>query len=453
KNTVSVNHKALVTRALTKYPVDFALFRELLQNSADAQAHTATISFESKEVITDPLKLHQCSISKLSFSNDGLEFINDDWNRLREIASGNPNETKIGAFGVGFYSVFELTDEPLVHSGNSIMSFQYEGVQLQYFVNQTTAFHKGTLIDLPYKADGTLPDLVKFVGFLIQSFLLVNLMEVNLEVKCANKTYPLLNLSKQRNNVADMISLPPSINPKSPNGVFKVQRLGRTDYKISIKYLNATQSAPLTLSSGWFSLGKQIVKSLSQSSGDPNDYTSTEDPQMVFRNAEDTESYELLLAYLAANWDSIKANTQLVESLKVSPFLLGYKHINIPQEHTEKENGAGLAGEASLYSSKQLVIVDNVIIFNQFKGKVISAPQTEILEPFYSRLGVPNLTSLLKQTVYFGTEVDKPEETEVLSKRVKERLGLFLDNTSKQVARKSLNFDVKFISQIEFKRE
>lgn len=38
--------------------------------------------------------------------NDGQAFREEDWQRLKRIAEGNPDETKIGAFGVGFYSVF-----------------------------------------------------------------------------------------------------------------------------------------------------------------------------------------------------------------------------------------------------------------------------------------------------------------------------------------------------------
>lgn len=32
-------------------------------------------------------------------------------------AEGNPDEEKIGAFGVGFYSLFSVTEEPFVTSG------------------------------------------------------------------------------------------------------------------------------------------------------------------------------------------------------------------------------------------------------------------------------------------------------------------------------------------------
>lgn len=39
------------------------------------------------------------NISSIMVRNDGLIFRNEDWSRLRTIAEGQPDETKIGAFG------------------------------------------------------------------------------------------------------------------------------------------------------------------------------------------------------------------------------------------------------------------------------------------------------------------------------------------------------------------
>jgi HSP90 family molecular chaperone len=38
---------------------------------------------------------------------------------MQVIAEGNPDEEKIGAFGVGFYSLFSVTEEPFVTSGGT----------------------------------------------------------------------------------------------------------------------------------------------------------------------------------------------------------------------------------------------------------------------------------------------------------------------------------------------
>lgn len=270
-HAVSVNHRALITRTLTKYPVNYALFRELLQNSADAKANTATIHFfsaNSSSYATDISQIHSVPIKKLVFSNDGLDFVMDDWNRLKEIARGNPNETKIGAFGVGFYSVFELTDEPLVHSGSKIISFHYQGDQLQYKWADAKEAVKGAVIDLPYRAPGTLPNLVKFTAFLVQSFALVPLNKVLLKLD----DIVLLELSKQSSTPFNL-SLPQSLNAKSPNGMLKLASTSTTPFQLTVEYLNATQMRPISMSSGFFSIGKKLVESLLTKSDNPAERT------------------------------------------------------------------------------------------------------------------------------------------------------------------------------------
>jgi hypothetical protein len=76
---------------------------------------------------------HVClhhTLRRLVVSNDGHTFIASDWARLKRIAEGNPDETKIGAFGVGFYSVFADCEEPLVRSGKEALAFYWKGNSL-----------------------------------------------------------------------------------------------------------------------------------------------------------------------------------------------------------------------------------------------------------------------------------------------------------------------------------
>lgn len=46
--------------------------------------------------------------------------------QLKKIAEGNPDEGKIGAFGVGFYSLFSVTEEPVVTSAGKWMRFYWK---------------------------------------------------------------------------------------------------------------------------------------------------------------------------------------------------------------------------------------------------------------------------------------------------------------------------------------
>lgn len=50
-----------------------------------------------------------------------------DFTRLTKIAQGNPDEQKIGFFGVGFYSLFSICEEPFLSSGNQSMGFFWKG--------------------------------------------------------------------------------------------------------------------------------------------------------------------------------------------------------------------------------------------------------------------------------------------------------------------------------------
>ena len=56
-------------------------------------------------------------VTRVTYRNDGHPFRPQDWSRLRKIAEGNPDETKVGAFGVGAYTMFSVCEEPVVISG------------------------------------------------------------------------------------------------------------------------------------------------------------------------------------------------------------------------------------------------------------------------------------------------------------------------------------------------
>lgn len=134
-DTVTVNTRALIDKVLARYSAEFTTLRELVQNAADAGATKATIRLETDPSTRVPLPQTQDpsvvlrhvvknhTLRSLDVANNGKPFTDADWSRLRCIAEGNPDETKIGAFGVGFYSVFSECDEPFVISGNKTSKF------------------------------------------------------------------------------------------------------------------------------------------------------------------------------------------------------------------------------------------------------------------------------------------------------------------------------------------
>ena len=135
EEAVTVNTRALIDKVLARYSGEWTTLRELIQNAADASASKVTIKFETLPSSNIPLPqttdqasllkhtvLHH-SLRRLIDTNDGQPFGSNDWARLKKIAEGNPDETKIGAFGVGFYSVFSECENPLVMSGQDSMAF------------------------------------------------------------------------------------------------------------------------------------------------------------------------------------------------------------------------------------------------------------------------------------------------------------------------------------------
>lgn len=127
--SVQVNQRALIDKILARYSGEFTIFRELLQNADDAGAKTVKIRFETDKKDGKKLDLGDLKhsvISKYVLLNDGIPFREQDWDRLRKIAEGNPNEDKIGAFGVGFYALFSVTEQPMVVSGDRWMGFYWK---------------------------------------------------------------------------------------------------------------------------------------------------------------------------------------------------------------------------------------------------------------------------------------------------------------------------------------
>ncbi|RGB27756.1 hypothetical protein C1646_630205, partial [Rhizophagus diaphanus] len=117
---VQVNQRDLIDKILARYSCKFVIFRELMQNSDDAESTSAKIMFET----------NGNKITRIIFKNNGFAFRPEDWERLVRIAEGNPDEQKIGAFGVGFYSLFAVTENPFVSSGGQGMAFYWRGKQI-----------------------------------------------------------------------------------------------------------------------------------------------------------------------------------------------------------------------------------------------------------------------------------------------------------------------------------
>jgi hypothetical protein len=93
---VEVNQRHLIDKILARYSASFTIFRELLQNSNDANAEAAQILFTTRKEENSSLFSFPWSqkpnVVSVTYKNNGLPFSETDFARLRKIAEGNPGK-------------------------------------------------------------------------------------------------------------------------------------------------------------------------------------------------------------------------------------------------------------------------------------------------------------------------------------------------------------------------
>lgn len=137
--------------------------------------------------------------------------------------------------------------------------------------------------------------------------------------------------------------------------------------------------------------------------------------------------YLQLLRNLAESWPSLKKNKELVRAMKTARFLLAYR--DTPSKASkvdhEDDDDQGIK-TAELASASQIIIVDDVITYNQFKSNLLAAPLEEALENFYYNLGAPELGSLVEEHHNVGIPTRDQNTALKLQKLVQERTRLYL---------------------------
>jgi hypothetical protein len=157
---VEVNQRALIDKILARYASAGAVYRELIQNSNDAEADTAEVYFTTEKGI----------VTQVLYRNNGMPFRGQDWSRLKKIAEGNPDVSKVGAFGVGAYTMFSICEEPLVLSGDEALAFVWKGDALFTKTAPNKAGNsEWTSFVLPSRDPYPLPDIAEFASFLVAS--------------------------------------------------------------------------------------------------------------------------------------------------------------------------------------------------------------------------------------------------------------------------------------------
>ena len=225
----------------------------MIQNAADASATKVTIKFETLPSTTVPspsstdqteqLKhtITNHTLRRLLISNNGAPFSEKDWARLKRIADGNPDETKIGAFGVGFYSVFDDCEEPFVSSGSQAMAFYWKGNGLfTRRLDLGEASNPDTTFVLDYRNDSSpVPSLMQLCQFLSSSLTFVALQEIELWLddwsllRLCKKTAPGIN-----------VPIPRDIDTKTPEGLMKVTNITQEIAQVDAAWMRIVEWNP-----------------------------------------------------------------------------------------------------------------------------------------------------------------------------------------------------------------
>ena len=261
---VEVNQRHLIDKILARYSAEFTVFRELIQNANDAEATAVEIDFinpasnnKLEENGSNSSSLPgDCSI--ISVRNNGRPFLEPDWTRLRRIAEGNPDVDKIGFFGVGFFSLFSICEEPFIESNGDCMAFYWRGDQLFTRRGKSDANSDAKKVSSEDKTVWTtfymqlresmpLPNIDEFAKFVAMSMAFTR--NVGSIKVTANGSISLVEVTKSLSPERPLNDVMNKFNftKTSPNSIFKLDTVTLSHVKLNIRKIKTTVSIVKTL--------------------------------------------------------------------------------------------------------------------------------------------------------------------------------------------------------------
>ena len=135
--------------AIEQYGGDVDVFKELIQNADDARATEVKFIIDWRQhpcgTLLEAEMKHWQGPALLAYNN--AVFTNDDFDNICELAgaSKKSDPTKIGRFGIGFCSIYHLTDVPSFISDNYFTVFD---PHMSYLGSRVSAGQPGMQIDM-----------------------------------------------------------------------------------------------------------------------------------------------------------------------------------------------------------------------------------------------------------------------------------------------------------------
>ncbi|KAM4608841.1 LOW QUALITY PROTEIN: sacsin-like [Polymixia lowei] len=144
-----------IKNILKEYDEESDMFKELIQNAEDARAKACKFMVDFRvhkdppESLIDP-GMTLCQGPCLWAFNDEL-FSEDDWGNIVRVGSASKENMveKIGMFGLGFNTVYHVTDVPSILSGNKLLILDPNVTHLKKHIKNKT--NPGIKLDLSQK--------------------------------------------------------------------------------------------------------------------------------------------------------------------------------------------------------------------------------------------------------------------------------------------------------------
>lgn len=144
-----------IKNILKEYDEDGDIFKELIQNAEDAGADACKFLVDFRvhkdppESLIDPNMALCQGLCLWSFNNE--QFTDEDWKNIVRVGSASKENKveKIGKFGLGFNTVYHVTDVPSILSGSKLLILDPNVTHLKRHIQQKT--NPGIKLDLSQK--------------------------------------------------------------------------------------------------------------------------------------------------------------------------------------------------------------------------------------------------------------------------------------------------------------